>query len=121
MGEDATSLNTLKKAAQDFPKSELAQYQYAQALDEQKNYVEAMKFYKVGTEADPKSSRAWLGLATSSFEIRKFEVALIAYKNACKYDKKNSVAFRKATTTLRNQKNAAWASKFEEASETCTF
>lgn len=120
-GEDATALSTLKKASQDFPQSEFAQYQYGKLLEDQKSYVEAMKLYKKGTEADPKAARSWLGLATSSFEIRKFELSLMAYKNACKYDKKTAVAFRKATTVLRNQKNSQWVGKFEESSETCTF
>ncbi|KHD88003.1 MAG: O-linked GlcNAc transferase [Bdellovibrio sp. ArHS] len=121
LGEDQAALNTLKKASKDFPSSELAQYQYGKLLEDQKNYVEAMNLYKAGTEADPKAARSWLGLATSSFEIRKFELALIAFKNACKFDKKNAVAFRKATTILRNQKNAQWIGKYEDASETCTF
>lgn len=121
IGEDKTALNTLKKASRDFPQSELAQYHYGKLLEDQKNYVEAMKLYKKGTEADAQAARSWLGLATSSFEIRKFELSLLAYKNACKYDKKNAVAFRRATTILRNQKNSQWVGKFEEASETCTF
>lgn len=120
-GDDIGGNKTLKKAAQDFPQSELAQYQHAKTLEEQKNYVEALNTFKKGTDADPKSARSWLGLATSSFEIRKYEISLIAYKNACRFDKKNAVAFRRATTVLRNQKNGEWMSKFEEASETCTF
>lgn len=120
-GDDEKSIQTLKKAAMDFPKSELAQYSYAKVLEEQKNYVEAMNRYKSGTEANPKSARSWLGLATSSFEIRKYEVAYIAYKNACKYDKKNAAAFRKATATLKNQRNSEWSGKFESSSENCTF
>lgn len=120
-GDDAIALQTLKKAALDFPKAEIAQYYYGRLLEEQKNYVDAMRFYKAGTEADSKAARSWLGLATSSFEIRKYDLSLIAYKNACKYDKKNAVAFRKATSILRNSKNGQWIDKFESASDTCTF
>ncbi|WII72766.1 tetratricopeptide repeat protein [Bdellovibrio sp. 22V] len=121
IGEDDTAMKTLKKASKDFPKSELAQYQYGRLLEEQKSYVDAMKVFKVGTEADPQAARSWLGLATTSFEIRKYELSLLAYKNACKYDKKNAVAFRRATTVLRNAKNKQWVDKFENASENCTF
>ncbi|MGZ3774925.1 MAG: tetratricopeptide repeat protein [Pseudobdellovibrionaceae bacterium] len=121
IGEDGASLKTLKQASKEFPKSELAQYQYAKRLEDDKNYIEAMNFYKAATEAETSSARSWLGLATSSFELKKFELALIAYKNACKYDKKNAVAFRKATTILRNQKNTEWKDKYESASESCTF
>lgn len=120
-GDEPLGNKTLRKAAQAFPRSELAQYHHAKTLEEQKNYIEALNTYKRGTEADGKSARSWLGLAVTSFEIRKYEIALIAYQNACRFDKKNAVAFRRATTVLRNQKNAEWTSKFEEASETCTF
>ncbi len=121
VGDDKLAMATLKKAAQQFPKAEIAQYNFAKLLEEQKNYVEAMKVYKTGTEADPKSARSWLGLATTSFEIKKYEIALLAFKNACRYDKKNAVAFRRATTTLRTNRNSQWVDKFENASENCTF
>ncbi|MEN0057657.1 MAG: tetratricopeptide repeat protein [Bdellovibrio sp.] len=120
-GDDKKAEATLKKAAHDFPKSELAQYHYAKVLEEKKNFVDAMRFFKVGTDADPQAARSWLGLATTSFEIRKYDVSLIAYTKACKLDKKNAAAFRKATTTLRNQRNSQWSEKFENASESCTF
>lgn len=121
IGDDDLAARTLKKAAKNFPKSELAQYHYAKHLEDQKNYIEAMNFYKHATDADTSAARSWLGLATSSFEIKKYELALAAYKNACKHDKKNAVAFRRATTILRNQKNSQWLDKFEAASENCTF
>ncbi|MGZ3770300.1 MAG: tetratricopeptide repeat protein [Bdellovibrio sp.] len=121
IGEEALALKTFKKAAADFPKSELAQYQYAKLLEEKKNFLDAMTVYKSGTEADSQSARSWLGLANSTFEMKKFEISLIAFKKACKYDKKNAVAFRRATTILRNQKNTEWLGKFEQASESCTF
>lgn len=120
-GNEDVAVKTLKKAAADFPKSEFTQFQYAKHLEDQKNYLEAYKFFKVATENDGKSARAWLGLATTSFEIKKFEVSLISYGNACRFDKKNAVPFRKATAILRNQKNSQWLGKFEVASENCTF
>lgn len=120
-GQDDLAAKTFKKAANDFPKSELAQYHYAKHLEDQKNFVEAMNAYKAGTEADPDAARSWLGLANCSFEIKKYELSLIAYNQACKHDKKTAVAFRRATTVLRNQKNSQWVGKFESASENCTF
>lgn len=112
---------TLKKAADKFPKSELAQYNYGHVLEEKKNYPEATKYFKTGTDADPKAARSWLGLANSSFEIRRFDVALEAFKKACKYENKNAAAFRKATGILRNARNSEWTSRFESAAEICTF
>lgn len=121
LGQDATAVKTLKKASADFPTSELAQFNYGRLLEDQKNYIEAMKIYKAGTEANAKAARSWLGLATTSFELRKYDISLLAYKNACKYDKKNAVAFRRATTVLRNAKNSKWTDQFEVASDNCTF
>lgn len=118
-GKDEEANAILKKAAADFPKSEFAQYTYGKVLEDQKNTVDAMKYYKVGTEADTTSARSWLGLAMMSFEIKKFEIALIAYKNACRYDRKYAVNFRKATTALRNSKSLDWISKFEAGAEAC--
>ncbi|MNK85017.1 Tetratricopeptide repeat protein [compost metagenome] len=120
-GDEANSAATLKKAALKFPTAEVAQYEYAKLLEEQKNFIDAMKYYKAATEAGPTSAKSWMGLASTSFEIRKFEVSLIAYKNACKFDRKNAAAFRKATTILRNNRNTEWSGKFESASESCTF
>lgn len=120
-GEETNAIATLKKAAAKFTNAEVAQYEYAKVLEEQKNFIDAVKYYKAATDAGPTSARAWLGLASTSFEIRKFEVAIIAYKNACKFDRKNSAAFRKAATILRNNRNSEWSGKFESASEGCTL
>lgn len=120
-GKNEEAIELLKKTASTFPKSEFAQFSYAKALEGQKNSVEAMKYYKAGTDIDPTSSRSWLGLATSSFEVKKYEVAFIGYKNACKYDRKNAVAFRKATTFLRNNKVSDWIGKYEAAAESCSY
>jgi tetratricopeptide (TPR) repeat protein len=120
-GDESNSAATLKKATAKFPTSEVAQYEYAKLLEEQKNFIDAVKYYKAATEVGPTSAKAWMGLASASFEIRKFEVSLIAYKNACKFDRKTAGAFRKATTILRNNRNTEWSGKFETASENCTF
>ncbi len=121
IGADDKARITFKKTALKFPKSEFAQYQYGKSLEEQKNYLDAMRTFKLGTEADPKAARSWLGLAGAAFEIRKYDISLLAYKTACKLDKTTAVAFRRATTTLRTQKNSEWLSRFEGSSENCTF
>jgi tetratricopeptide (TPR) repeat protein len=118
---EGTSLKNLKKSADKFPKSELAQYTYAKTLEDQKNFVDAFKYYKVATDADAKSARSWLGLATSAFEIRKFDVALEAYKKACKFDRKFAVNFRKAATNLKLGHNSEWAGRYDNAAEACGF
>lgn len=118
-GKTDQGIAVLKKAAQDFPKSEYAQYTYGRVLEDQKNTIEAMRLYKAGADANPTSARSWMGLANTAFDIKKYEIALIAFKNACRYDKKNAVAFRRATTFLRNNKTTDWIRQFEAGSEAC--
>lgn len=120
-GETAKYEEELKKAATKFPQAEIAQYHYGKLLEDQKNFIEAMKYYKAATDSDSNSSRSWLGLATSSFEVKKYDIAHPAFKKACQLDQKMALPFRRATTVLRNNKNRAWIPKFETDSETCTF
>lgn len=121
MGENVKYEAEIKKAATNFPQAEISQFHYGKLLEDQKNFIEAMKYYKNATEADGTSARSWMGLATSSFELKKYEIAHPAYKKACELDKKTALAFRRATTVLRNIKNKEWVLKFETDSETCTF
>jgi tetratricopeptide (TPR) repeat protein len=119
-GDVDEAKKTLKAAADAHSKSELAQYTYANQIELQKNYLEASKYYLACTVADAKSPRCWLGYAKSTFEIHKYDVALDAFKKACKLDNKTAVNFRKATTALRNTKEATWTKQFETASEACS-
>lgn len=119
-GDVDEARKSLKVAADSHSKSEFAQYTYANLLETQKNYLEASKYYQAGTVADTKSARSWVGYAKSSFELRKYEVALEAFKTACKLDLKTAVNFRRATTALRNTKEVTWTKQFETASESCS-
>ncbi len=120
-GKNEEGLAVIKKAALSFPKSEFAQFTYGKILEDSKNSVDAMKYYKAATESDPTSARSWLGLASTTFELKKYEIAYEAYKKACRFDKKNAVAFRRATAILRTNKVANWIEKFENGSESCNF
>lgn len=120
VGDTEEAEKSLKAAADTHSKSEFAQFSYASLIDEKKDSLQANKYYLVGTQADPNSSRCWIGFARTAFDLRKYEVALEAYIKACKLDQKNAVAFRKATTTLRNTREADWIKKYEAASESCS-
>ena len=119
-GDIELAKKSLKDASDSHSKSEFAHYTYANLMEEQKNYLESSKYYQKGTAADPQSARCWLGYAKSSFELLKYEVALEAFKKACKLDQKNAVAFRKATTVLKSAKDTGWTKPFEKASEACS-
>jgi tetratricopeptide (TPR) repeat protein len=119
-GDKEEAKKVLKSAADAHTKSEFAQYSYASLLDDEKNFLEASKYYNAGVVADPKASRSWLGYAKASFEIQKFEQALEAFKKACKLDRKMAVSFRKAANLLKASKDATWVAPYETASESCS-
>jgi len=118
-GQSDKADQLLKKAADDFPKSELAQLSYAQHLDDKKNFIGSYSYYKKTLVAKADSVPGLLGLGNSGLEIQKYAESLDAYSKACKLDRKMLPAFRKATNTLRTMKNQEWLKKFETGVESC--
>lgn len=119
--DDKGALITFKNAAARFPKSEFALFTYAKELEEAKNYVESFKYYKAAASAQDTSARAWLGIGMTSMELQKLDIALVGFKKACKFDRKNAAAFRKASAQLIGSKNMEWSKKFSDASEQCSY
>lgn len=109
----------LKKAADDFPKSPLAQMTFAEHQVEKKNFISAYAYYKKAVEADSKNKNAYLGLAQSALEIQKYQESLDAFTKACQLDKNMITPFRKATNTLRTMRIEEWLKKFEAQSDKC--
>jgi tetratricopeptide (TPR) repeat protein len=118
-GDRLKADSNLKKAADDFPKSDLAQLTYAQYLDEQKNYIGSFNYYKRASLAEPKSIVAFKGLGSSAVEIQKYGEALEAFQKACSLDKSSLPALRKATNSIRLMKVTEWLKKYEVAVERC--
>jgi len=109
----------LKKAAEEFPKSELAQLSYAKHLDEKKNFIGSYSYYKKAVIAKADSIPGLVGLGTSSFEIQKYAESLEAFSKACKLDRKTLPSFRRVTNSLRTMKIQDWLKKFETGVEAC--
>lgn len=117
------ALKILKKAADNFKNSELAQFHYAAHLQEDKNHIDAVKYFRSAVAADPASARSWLGLGTEAFELQRFDESLIALTKACRLKRfEAATQMRKNIIALRSQKNsAAIQRKFEQAAENCQF
>lgn len=109
----------LQTAATKFPSSDLAQYQYALLLEEQKNYIEAFKHYSLCSKLKADEERCWAGLATAGYQLSKFDESYASLKKACLFNKKNSIIGRKAAVQARNAKQLDWAKKFEKLSDIC--
>lgn len=118
-GETKKAENNLKKAAEQFSDSELAQMSYAQFLDEKKNFIASYNYYRRAVDANKKSIPAYQGLGHASIEIQKYQDALDAYTKACSLDRKTLPAFRRAANTLRTMRNEEWLKKFENAIDKC--
>ncbi len=118
-GNSVKAESFLKKAADDFPESELAQMTYAQFLDEMKNFIASYSYYKKAVAANKSSTSALLGWGNACLEIQKYQESLGAFEKACALDKLVLPSLRKATNVLRTMKNAEWLKKFETAIEKC--
>lgn len=118
-GQAEKAEEILKKAAETFPKSDLAQISYAQHLDEKKNFIGSYTYYKKALVAKQDSIPGLVGLGTSGFEIQKYAESLEAFTKACKQDRKTLPSFRRATNTLRTMKLQDWLKKFEMGVDSC--
>ncbi|MGE0632766.1 MAG: tetratricopeptide repeat protein, partial [Pseudobdellovibrionaceae bacterium] len=68
-GQEKQAIQILKKAADTYAKSDLAQLKYADFLAEKKDNLGAMKYYQRATNANLKLSPAWDGLAHASLAL----------------------------------------------------
>lgn len=110
----------LKKVTAKFESSEFAQSNYADFLTQQKNLPGAEASYSMAVKADPKSYRAQIGLAQTSFELRHYESALESFKQACEIMPHWGYRLiRKAADTLRHRSEAKLEAQYANAMEKC--
>jgi tetratricopeptide (TPR) repeat protein len=109
----------LKRAADSFSKSELAQLTYAKFHEENKNFIDAFKYYLRSVSANPKSVKGLVGLGRSGVEIQKLNESLQAFEKACRIDKSALSDFRKSTSSLMQIKDQTWYEKFQKSLDKC--
>jgi tetratricopeptide (TPR) repeat protein len=117
--ESSHAEKVLNDASKRFPASEPVQSTAGEFSVSRKDYVGAYRHYKQAVVADSKSSKALLGLATSAFELQKYEEALRTFIQACKVNKHAAGEFRLAAGKLRARKDYSWQSKYENAMVNC--
>ncbi|MES2962630.1 MAG: tetratricopeptide repeat protein [Bdellovibrionota bacterium] len=109
----AEAQKVLARAAKRFPASESVQTTTGSIYLDKKDYAVAYRYYKQATKADPKSTRAWQGLANTAFELQKNDEALEAFGKACAIDRKMTKDLRIAISKLRSRKDTQWESQYE--------
>lgn len=114
-------INMLVSTAKKFPKSELAQISAGQAMDEIKNWEEAVRFYRVGTKAAPKSSKAWIGLAVAQYNAGQFKKSIDTFLTACPMDPKAFSEVQRLHGLLRTQEIKPWTDEYRKLMDRCTF
>ncbi|MFN7453934.1 MAG: tetratricopeptide repeat protein [Pseudobdellovibrionaceae bacterium] len=115
---------SLRKAADDFPDSFLAQLTLAQHLESKKDFVTAYSFFKAAYSLDRNDSRAMIGYGNTAFELQKFDEVISVFSKHCKssitLNRLIMPHYRKAANTLRVQnKSQAILRKFEKGIDRC--
>jgi len=119
-GQIAKAEMLLKKVTTDFPKSEVAASNYADFLIQQKNLPGAENLYQQATQGDFNSFRAHIGLATVGFELKHYDSALIAYKNACNVNPHQTLKYlKRAADLLRHRKETNLENRYSSAISKC--
>ncbi len=109
----------LQLAADKFPKSDINQLNYAQFLEEQKNFIDAFKYYSRCVKINDFVEKCWVGYTSSSYQIQKFAETLVGLKKSCVFNKKHSFIGRKASSFARSVKQGDWAKKIDALAEIC--
>jgi tetratricopeptide (TPR) repeat protein len=119
INEMSKAKQQLQVAADKFPKSDINQLNYAQFLEEQKNFIEAFKYYNRCVKINDFVEKCWVGYTSSSYQIQKFAETLTGLKKSCAFNKKHSFLGRKAASFARSVKQSEWARKLDSLSEIC--
>lgn len=117
--EDAETI--IKRAAKDFPNSEIAQYVAGQLMDDSKNWEVSARYYQACVQNHPESDRCQHSLGKAAFELERYDVALKAYSVACNKIPQARVDFRNSITKLRNKFKNTIADEYTKKFELCSL
>lgn len=84
-----------------------------------KDYHNALRYFKKALKLNKDSDQNQLGHAISNFEIGNIDAAFLSYKKACKLNKDNYFYFRKATSKLQQKRDYDRHRKYLRATNRC--
>ena len=114
-------INMLVATAKKYPKSELAQIAAGRAMDEIRNWEEAIRFYRAATQAAPKSSDGWISLAVAYSNAGSYKKSIETFLKACPMDTRAFTEVQRVQGLLRTQEIRPWAEEFRKLMDRCTY
>lgn len=118
-GADDQARKIIFKAAQQFPKSEMTQWNAGLLSSSIQNWELSEKHYSQCIKADRKSLRCFYELGKVQFHLGKYDVALKNLKKGCSYIKDVDVEIRKFSYELEKMKKTNTAREYEKEVDSC--
>jgi tetratricopeptide (TPR) repeat protein len=108
------------KAAKQFKKSEVTQWNAGQMSCSIKNWEQASSQFKQCLKADPESGRCQLDIGKTLFELKKYDQGLESMMKSCPYIKGVDVEIRRLSYELEKQNLPKIAKKYNGSTDKCT-
>jgi tetratricopeptide (TPR) repeat protein len=108
------------KAAKQFKKSEVTQWNAGQMSCGIKNWEQGISQFKLCTKIDSDSGRCHLDLGKSLYELKKYDDALASLMKACPYIKGVDVEIRRLSYALEKLNLPKVAKKYNSSTDKCS-
>jgi len=116
-GEEEKGQRLLASIGEEFSTSAKALHATAQNYHQNQNLSQAYLFYKKAVAHKESLDESYLGLAQVAFELRKYDVALSAFKVHCRRTDKLHQEFRRASGLLKD--SPEWQSRYRQSMLDC--
>lgn len=116
IGEKEKGMRVLASVGEKFSDSEEALWATADAYYSNKNLPEAFNYFKKATNHPDVKPRDFLGFAKVAFDLKKYDVALMAFDKHCSMTETLDHEFRRASGLL---KSPLWKARFRRKMMNC--
>ncbi len=116
-GEEEKGQRMLASLGEKFSSSAKALHATAQNYHKNQNLSQAYLFYKKAVAHPQGLDESYLGLAQVAFELRKYDVAMNAFKEHCRRTDKLHQEFRRASGLLKD--SPEWQSRYRQTMLDC--
>ena len=117
IGNKDKGLRMLASVGEKFSESEEALWATGNAYYNNKNLQEAFNFFQKATNHPDAKARGFLGFAKVAFDLKKYDVALIAFSKHCNLTNTLDHEFRRASGLL--QAASSWRTQYRSKMMNC--